>query len=175
MHRNKSSIIVVISVLLLSCQTFQKRGDVLATLEKGNEGIRIRVTAYQEERSFGQALAGAYYVFEARNSNNRKWKEIMVQRHDDPVPINNEGVKVVNDSVAYVFMGWQYVVTTDGAKTWKPWRNKNLGVKWDRPGEIQDVVLQANGEGEMRIKMSGDDSNLFLFTRDFGINWTERR
>lgn len=73
---------------------------VLEKWQTSNGHFSIEVTSYSETNSF---VPGAYYVFESVNALGAR-KEIMEFRHDDQVPINEDGVGFVDSETAYVFM-----------------------------------------------------------------------
>jgi hypothetical protein len=152
-----------------------RSGDQIATFQRENEAFTIRVTVLTEKRYFAQVLAGAFYVFEAKKNDEQHWREIFVFLHDDPIPIDEEGIRFVNDRVAYVYMSWMYAVTTDGGETWSVWDGSKYPLERGRIGfnAIQNVKLLENGEGTMRLKLVANNDPIFLRTKDFGINWID--
>lgn len=145
------------------------------TWETKNNRFKVKVTAYAEDN--GGFVAGAYYVFRSAAVDSNNWHEIMTFRHDDPVAIPREQVRFVNDKIGYVFMGWQYGVTTDSGSTWSVWQAEK-----DLPGWqccnyklIQDVRIAPDGSGTMRLnpipQRAGEVPE--LHTRDYGLHWTK--
>jgi len=150
-----------------------KRGEqVLEKWEVVTKKNKIQVTAYAEKFSF---VPGAYYVFESVNSLNEK-TEIMTFRHDDPIPINKNGIAFVSDDVGYVFMGWKCAVTQDGGKTWSVWdAEKNLP-QWKccNYNLIDSIEMGVNGTGKMNINVISEKRGEVptLYTKDYGKTWS---
>lgn len=149
-------------------------GQAFATWTDDPGTFPIRVTAYRETGS--GPVPGAYYKFESGNAAETQWQEIATFRHDDPVPIPREQVRRMNESVAYLFMGWMYAVTTDGGKSWTVWNAEH-----DLPGWrccnhrlINDVTLNTDGTGTMKCHVIDSSRGEVpkLLTRDFGRTWT---
>lgn len=130
------------------------------------------VTAYSEHKSF---VPGAYYSFEAVDSSTTK-REIMTFRHDDPVPINRDGVAFVNDQIAYAFMGWMYAVTTDGGTSWQLWSAEKELPGWTCCNYrlIQEVRLSPDGTGRMKLNPTFHQRDQIseLSTQDYGRHWS---
>jgi hypothetical protein len=152
---------------------FPKQSDrILEKWEFRGGGRRVVVTAYAEKNSF---VPGAYYSFETIDDSNHK-VQIMTFRHDDPVPINKNGVVFLNDNIGYVFMGWMYAVTTDGGSSWHVWSaDKDLpGWKCCNYELIQDVHLASDGTGRMKLnpipQRQGEVPE--LHTKDYGRHWS---
>ena len=148
-------------------------GKVLEKWESQRGGLKIVVTSYLEEKSF---VPGAYYYFEAIDRLNTK-REIMRFRHDDPVPVNKDGIVFVNDDIAYVFMGWMYAVSTDGGSSWQVVSvDKDLGLKCCNYGLIQGVSISADGTGRMKLNRNPIPNQQGrppeLVTKDFGRHWS---
>jgi hypothetical protein len=168
------SVCLVAGVLLWLLPFFRPGpGErVLEKWESQRGKLKIVVTARPEEKSF---VPGAYYSFEAVDDSNSK-REIMTFRHDDPVPINKDGIVFVNDDIAYVFMGWQYAVTTDRGKSWQVWSaEKDLpGWKCCNYRMIQEVRLSPDGTGTMKLNPIPNRQGEVpeLVTKDFGRHWT---
>ncbi len=55
--------------------------------------------------------------FRSAAATSEDWQTIVTFRHDDQVPMPRENVRFVNEHIAYAFMGWKYVITTDSGKT----------------------------------------------------------
>ncbi|MEK6280522.1 MAG: hypothetical protein AABN95_09245 [Acidobacteriota bacterium] len=152
---------------------FPKQSEkILETWELRRGERAFIVTAYGEEHSF---VPGAYYSFEAVNGSNNR-VQIMTFRHDDPVPINKNGVVFLDDKIGYVFMGWMYAVTTDGGSTWHVWSaDKNLpGWECCNYELIQAVRIAPDGKGTMKLnpipQRSGEVPE--LYTNDYGRHWS---
>src|SRR5437588_8067284 len=145
---------------------------ILETWEFRRGERRVVVTAYAEKNSF---VPGAYYSFEAIDGSNNR-REIMTFRHDDPVPINKNGIAFLNDDIGYVFMGWMYAVTTDGGSSWHVWSaDKDLpGWECCNYRLIQDVHIAPDGTGRMILNpiphRRGEVPE--LHTTDYGRHWS---
>ena len=58
--------------LVFGCQPALQRQSAFASEQKENAIFGVKITAFRETRTFGQVLAGAYYVFEAKKNNERE-------------------------------------------------------------------------------------------------------
>jgi hypothetical protein len=168
--------VIIISVLLfvapLGCELSSQRETAFSTEEKGNSTFKVRVSAFRESRTFGGALAGARYVFEAKNINERDWKEFMTYQHDDPVPVDRNKIVLVDERFGYVFMMRKFAGTTDGGITWSSWDISKIdGLKNDLSCRIQQATIMGDGTGTMDIKCNR--STVVLSTRDFGVTWNQ--
>jgi hypothetical protein len=147
---------------------------IIEAWETTNNTFKISVSAYAEEK--GGFVGGAYYVFRSAAGDSNNWHEIMTVRHDDPVAIPRQQVRFVNNKIGYLFMGWQYGVTTDGGLTWSVWNAEK-----DLPGWqccnyklIQDIRIAPDGNGTMRLnpipQRAGEVPE--LRTKDYGRHWS---
>jgi hypothetical protein len=132
--------VLVILICALYALLLPKRGKVIERWQTGNDAFEIRVTAYSERPSL-PGLGGAYYVFESKTVGSDRWVEALTFRHDTPVEIPRDQVRLVNDQIGYVFMGWMYSVTTDAGATWKVWNAEDDLPGWQccNYNLIQDV------------------------------------
>lgn len=148
-------------------------GPVVATWEQPDTRIMIRVVQRQE-RGIGFVL-GSFYIFQHRTNAADNWRDVMVFRHDDPVEIPEDQVRVLNDRVAYAFMGWKYAVTTDGGTSWSVWQADQDLPNWDCCNYrlIRDVQLSPDGKGTMFLNpITGRRGEVpELSTVDFGAHW----
>ena len=162
-------LLITVFFLFLGCQNAPRIGEQFASKEKRNDAFTIRVSAFEENRNFAQVLAGAFYVFESRPTGQKDWVKIIEIRHDDPIEINDKWMGLVNQRVGYVFMRYEFAVTTDGGRNWMTWgldKNEQL----DRPNcKIDDVSLDENGLGEMRVSCSQE--SVILRTSNYGTSW----
>jgi len=144
------------------------------TWQTGNSGFEVRVAAYSEKHA---VVAGGYYVFSSKPSGVESWQEFATFRHDDPIPIRREQVRLLNDRTGFVFMGWMYAVTTDGGRTWSVWNAQHDLANWQCCNYelIKHIQLQLDGIGEMTmdpiIGRKGEVPR--LCTQDYGRHWTE--
>ena len=149
------------------------RGDGLETWETTNDAFRVRITAYNEKGGW-VGLPHTYYVFESSPADLDRWREFMMLRHDDQIGIPKEQVRLVNDKLGYVFMGWMFNVTTDGGNTWSVWDNTReiADWNWSDYGRIVDVKIERDGTGTMMLKPTDRSRNgRILTTEDFGRHW----
>lgn len=159
--------------LCFSCYS-ARSGEQLATFQKTNGTFAIRTTVMSEKTLLGGPfLKGAYYIFETKTQNEGTWREVLVFRHDNPEPINEDRIHFVNDRIALVYIGWKYAVTTDAGEKWSVWNGTEYPFQQGRMGYngIQGVGLFENGVGTMRVKLIGNDELTELHTKDFGVNW----
>lgn len=149
-------------------------GEVIESSEISNETFKVRVIVRAEENVI---VGGAYYVFQAAPKLSDTWKEIMIFRHDDPVPVATEQIRFLNDRVGYFFMGWMSAVTTDGGASWVVWSAEKDLPNWQccYYGLIKDMRLEEDGTGVMVLDpISGRRGEVSeLRTKDYGLHWTQ--
>lgn len=135
----------------------------------GDENFKIVVKAYHEQYRYN---AGTYYEFEFLK--DRQTRLIMTFRHDDPNPIDRKSVVFVNDKVIYAYMGWKFVVTTDGGETWSTWDAENALAEWKCCNYylIDSVILNENGMGKMQLRKTKNMPARTLVTSDYGKSWS---
>lgn len=163
-------IVIISGCELLRVPNMGKRIDSWVT---ENNTFRIRVNKHAEDH--GGFIAGAYFVFQSSPKDQENWMEIMVFRHDDPVPIPQEQIRFVDDQIGYAYIGWMYAVTTDGGKTWNVWNAMSDLPNWQCCNYklIQEVSLNPNGTGSMILRtIPGRSGEVpLLRTKDYGRHW----
>lgn len=170
----RKSLIIYVCFLLglfsISIYYLHKSGEqILEKWETSWGGNKILVTAYAEQNNY---VPGAYYDFEIVDKLNKRNK-IMTFRHDDPVPINKNGVVFLNDNVAYIFMGWKYAVTIDGGRTWSVWDAETSLTDWKCCNYflIKNIELKKDGKGKMFLSNANNETANILETIDYGQTW----
>jgi len=145
-------------------------GKKFETWEVKNGNQRIVVTACREQFRYNP---GAIYEFEFIGESGRS--SIMSFRHDDPVPINKEGVVFLNEDVIYVYMGWKYAISTDGGGTWDTWNGEYALADWECCNYylIDKVEMDETGKGSMSLSESRTMPARIMVTNDYGKSWTE--
>lgn len=171
-----------ISIILLACLVVFLRYQTPCientdyTLQNGWQGIfDVKVERKREKCSF---VPGAYYVFSSRQGSSENWQEIMTFRHDDPIEVPDKNVRIVNDKVALIFMGWKSAVTLDSGKTWNLWDAEKEIPNWQccPYGLIKEVTMSENGEGIIILDVRpGKNQPKELFTSDFGKTWKQTK
>jgi len=150
-----------------------RTGKILEQYETGNNSFKVRVISRAEAKP--GFVPGAYYVFESSPAPTDQWREIIVFRHDDPVPIPRNQVRFVNERIGYIFMGWMFAVTTNGGTDWSVWRaDKDLpGWQCCNYKLIKDVTIAPDGSGVMTMSpIPGRRGEVpSLQTRDYGRHW----
>lgn len=174
----KAILVGVIAVGLLAIVGYQflqgsRSGKILENWETANNSFRVRVISYAEKN--GGFVPGAYYVFESSPVMTAQWREIMVFRHDDPIPIPRNQIHFMNERIAYIFMGWTFAVTTNSGTDWSIWRaDKDLpGWQCCNYKLIKDVTIAADGSGVMTLSpIPGRQGEVpMLQTKDYGRHW----
>jgi hypothetical protein len=140
---------------------------------------RITVTAYD---LYNVEPAGRYYTFGYKTKYlgskglSEKTRIIFNFRQDEAVLPPIDQVEILNESVAYLYMGWMFSVSLDGGQTWHCWDAERELSTWEccDPGLIQRVEIGLNGTGSMTLKPSSQrpDEVLTLTTKDYGQHWT---
>lgn len=173
--RKRKALQVTAVLVILGCAVYfllmPRRGDIIETWETTNGTFKVRVTAYSEKNTF-PALGGAYYVFQSAAVGSGEWSEIMTVRHDDPLEIPRDQVRLISDKIGYAFMLYDYAVTTDGGASWSVWNVSDLP-DWRRTrANIKDVRLTPDGTGTMSLTSSADQKAPELHTINYGRHWT---
>lgn len=113
-------------------------------------------------------------MFQAAPEGSKDWREIMSLRQDDPVPIPRNQIRFVNDQIGYIFMVYNYAITTDGGATWFVWN-----IVEDLPGwhqnrvAIEEVQIAPDGKGVMMLTSFSKQKAPNLYTEDYGRNWSD--
>lgn len=93
----------------------------------------------------------------------------------EAVPLTTNRVKIFNDQIAYVYLGWIYSVTLDGGRSWHLWDAERNLPEWNccDADLIKDISISEQGDGVMIILPDSrkPESLLYLRTRDFGQHW----
>jgi hypothetical protein len=169
------SLLLIGGICCVSCGRPCK-GPVLEKWETGNSAFKLRAESCPE-KGVGFVL-GAYYVFSSAPQGTDTWRTIMTFRHDDPVPIPREQLRIVGENFAYIFIGWMYAVTTDGGRTWSVWDAGKDLPNWQccNYGLIKEVSVRPDGTGEMILSpIPGRRGEVpKVCTVDFGRHWAAR-
>jgi hypothetical protein len=116
-------------------------------------------------------------MFETASAGSDHRREIMTFRHDDDPKIPVDQVRYLNDDIAYVFMGWMYVVAADAGNTWSVWSAEKDLPNWQCCNYklISDVTIGSDGRGVMRLNtIAGHTGEVAqLHTMDFGRHWIQ--
>ena len=115
---------------------------------------------------------GIYYSLDTYNPSTEMWESLIVIRKDSKIEIPHDQVKLVNDQVVFAFLGWMYVVTTDGGKTWSKWDAENSLSGWQCCDSqlIKNVDIEPNGSGKMVLRLIKQQEKI-LYTKDYGKSW----
>ena len=178
MKRRVPTLIILIALAIIALRAALSffnpfMGEVVEAWEAPNQAFRVRINQHAERGMI--PVAGAYYVFQSAPPGSDSWREVMTFRHDDPVPLPREQVRLINDRVGYVFMGWMYAVTTDGGASWSVWDAGKDLPDWECCNYrlIKDVRFAADGTGVMILdpipQRRGEVPE--LHTSDFGRHW----
>lgn len=88
---------------------------------------------------------------------------------------NPNQVKILNDKVAYVYLGWMYSVSLDGGQTWHLWDAERNLLEWKccDSSLIRDVNISDQGNGVMTLRPDPNkpENQIYLRTTDFGQHW----
>ncbi len=159
--------------VILRGQDYASARKITETWEAKNNAFKIHVDAY--DLLMDTEPTSKYYTFSAVRSGSDELKAILTIRQDQATPIPRNQVVLLNDQIGYVFMGWLYAVTTDGAKTWRKWDAEMELPNWQccDSGLIQNVQIRLDGFGVMTLKLPPQRSEgiLTLRTNDYGQHW----
>lgn len=151
------------------------QAEIVETSETQNTPFRVRINKHIERGGFAGALNGAYYVFQSAAFGSDQWQEITAYHFDDPIDIPRNQVRFANEKVAYVFMIDMYAITQDGGASWKIFDIDNHLSKNKRCGFIEDLLINASGVGEVKLKCHAEQDSFQVFeTDDFGRSWRKK-
>jgi hypothetical protein len=145
--------------------------STIETWEIESKALKIRMSAYELK---SVEPPGIYYTLYFAEPGSDSWSEILNFRQDEKLPIPRNQVRFINDQVAYVFMGWIYIVTADRGKTWSVWDAESDLPNWKccDPGLIRDVYITPDGLGAMTLNSYPRVGETFvLHTKDYGRHW----
>jgi hypothetical protein len=163
-------LLIVLVLLLVGCKSSFKSEDILSTEQKEHASFSVKITAFRERQNFGQALAGADYIFEAKNRAEQAWRKFMTVKYDDPIPIDKNSIVLINERIGYVFMVKKFAVTTNSGLNWSIWDIGNVkALKDDLSCKIQSVRIEEGGTGLLNMKCNKAENT--LSTNDYGITW----
>ncbi len=119
---------------------------------------------------------GTYYSFENYNKESKDWESLITVRYDKGRRLPFANVNYVNDQIVYMHLGWMFVVTVDGGKTWLKWDAESSLPNWKccDPDLITSVSIAEDGKGTMKLKNFTTDPSLpphELRTKNFGATW----
>ena len=150
---------------------------VVETWENSNHPMKIKVTCY-EMASEHISPKGFYYNFDfcpVKTAPNNNCSTFMIFRQDKLIPIPKSQVRLLNDQVAYAFMGWLYAVTIDGGKSWSTWDAEVSLANWQCCDStlIQEVKITLDGLGIMTLNPNPNNQQevISLRTQDYGKTW----
>ncbi|MDX2033539.1 MAG: hypothetical protein SF339_22875 [Blastocatellia bacterium] len=148
---------------------------VIDEWQKANGSLKIMFTVYELPTV---EPSGIYYTCTSVSGEIRNYEEIFTLRQDRIVTDLAKHVCFINESIAYIFMGWIYSVTVDGGKTWVTWDAEKNMYGWQCCDStlIQDVTISANGSGKMTLNQAiiPAGAPLVLWTNDYGKHWREK-
>lgn len=166
----------ITKTVILRGSTWTEGKFNLQTQEVSDRTSKIIITAYD---LYNVEPFSRYYTFSWQTAKNNylQTRIIFNIRQDEVVqpPINQ--VKILNDSIVFVYMGWMYSVTTNGGGTWQLWDAEKDLPNWHccDPSLIQRVEIHLDGSGTMALKPNPQRLGevLTLHTKDFGQHWAK--
>lgn len=164
--------ICILAFLLTSWRTDSYPGAIYDSYEVEKDGLHLKVIA-QHEKSYGfNFVPGAYYTFYSRSNGAKEWVEVMRFRHDDPNPVPRQNVAIQDGGIAFAFVGWKLMVTSDWGKSWTVWDASQSPVKSCTNYKfIESVDIDRNGHGRMQLEPLRSCATNQLETVDFGKTW----
>jgi|SRR5215475_13334149 len=174
MKKITTMIICLIAGATFSCYLSRPQpGEITETYETANQSFKIRVNRHAEIN--GGFVGGAYYVFQSAAIGSDSWQKVMTFRHDDPVEIQRDHLRFINNQIGYAFMGWTYAVTTDSGHSWFVWNAEKELPRWQCCNYrlIEEVNLAEDGKGTMKLSpIPGRSGEVHeLQTMDYGKHW----
>ena len=174
-----ASIAVAIAASIVLLDRFYQppgKGPLVKSTEYTGPFI-VRINKYLETGGIIQAMNGAYFEFQSEPTVSHQPVNIMTFRHDDPIDIPNDSVHFVSDKVGFVFMGWNYAVTSDGGSNWTVYDARNFLRDNQRCGYncIQEISISPDGSGSLTINLiASPRQTVTLDSNDFGSHWEAR-
>ncbi len=143
--------------------------------EPADAPVKIRLKRF---RAWSLPLPPSLYSLESRASGRDGWREIASWETDDQYALPKDQVRFVGERVACVFFRTQYVVTTDGGKTWSTWDSMRSLPSLKFP-IIVDVKLEDRGRGSLTVNYiknglataPAERGTATLKTIDYGLHW----
>ena len=155
-------------VIVRGTMRFRKK-NIKDAYEASNTNIKIRILSYEME---GVSPKGFYYTFECDSKGLNDWQGFLTFRQDNYISPPQNQIHIVNDKIAYVYMGWLYAITVNGGETWEYWNAEDDLPSWKCCDSklIQNVQVIADGSGTMTLNsQASKPSN--LYTKDYGKSW----
>lgn len=148
----------------------RRKGELLENQNVAVGAVNVRISLYNE-RYLLPSGGGRYFIEIAKKETN-EWRELVYFRLDEAYPLPTNNIRAINEQTCFIFLGWTYLVTTDGGESWN---------KWDAPKYfsspncckyffIKEVVISTNGSGKMFLDSDADQPKI-IYTQDFGISW----
>ncbi len=155
-------------VVLSGTLVFRKK-KIIDEYQQSSNLMEIRVKAYELD---GVVPKGIYYTFEGMKKGSREWEGFLTFRQDEYIPPSEARVHILNEKVSYVFMGWLLATTINGGESWSYWNAEYDLPNWKCCDTrlIQDVQINPDGSGVMRLVSSNETHSLF-YTKDYGVHW----
>jgi hypothetical protein len=138
------------------------------------QSSKITLTAYD---IYNVEPSGRYHTFSITKHSNEgeNGKIIFNILLSDPPSVSTNQVKILNDKIAYVYLGWMYSVSLDGGLTWHLWDAEKTLPSWEccDSGLIQDINIDNSGNGRMALRVNPNNlaELLYLYTNDYGQHW----
>jgi hypothetical protein len=172
-----ASIVIVIGLAAAVYRLVPHKGEIVDTWQSSNSPFGTRIIKQMERGGFAPVLDGAYFDFQAMPAGSDSWREIMTLRYDGPIDIPTKNVSFVNDTVANVFLGWRYAITTDGGSSWRVSSPRDF-LPADQAEQckyncIDSIQMNSDGSGLIYLHIIGRPVNetTVLETKDFGMSW----
>lgn len=115
-------------IVVLNGTMFFRKKKLLDEYQHSFGAMTIRVIAYELD---GVSPKGIYYTFEAQKKGTNIWKSFLTFRQDEYISPAQSQIHIINDKLAYVFMGWLYAVTINGGESWIYWNAENELQTWE--------------------------------------------
>lgn len=104
----------------------------------------------------------SYFVVESLEGD--QWREFAKLGSDDPFPLEEKYVRILDAEVAYAYFHSEMVITRDGGRTWeKVSPAERFGIP--EPQWIKDVSLESYGSGSMLL--FDVEKERIVITKDF--------
>lgn len=110
------------------------------------------------------------FVFQTSLNNSNEWETVYTYTQDEPQPISEKNIQIIDESMGYFYFGSVYAVTKDKGLSWTFFDvDKNSDF-----AKIETVNIKNDGSGIITLvnKKRIKDIPVF-YTKDYGQSWNE--
>lgn len=148
MKRKRTQATIILGGILAST-FFIACGDDSRTankvVQKNCGSFELKITGFNEVRSFGQVLAGEDYAVTARSDVKKGFATVFEVSHDDGISFDSDNIGCTGANIGFVYLVGRYAITSDAGINWQV---SDLE-KNKRHCLIRSMSLNVDGNGEL--------------------------